>query len=96
MVTVPETGPAEVGSNRRVSVAVCPGGIVTADVGLTMLKPGPPEMDTPVAVTGAVPVEVKATVCIEGELRVTLPNATEADCGVTSGVPPVRALRLIV
>ena len=75
MVSVPVAAPAEVGSNWTVNVTVWFGLSVSGKVAPETEKPAPVRL-AELTVTGAPPVEVKATDWVAGELRLTSPNAT--------------------
>ena len=63
------------GSYCTVIVAVCPGLKVTGMVPCVKLKSAP-VTDAALTVTGAVPVELRVTVCVTGAFSDTLPKAT--------------------
>src|SRR5215475_2621104 len=63
MVNCPVTAPVTVGLNRTCSDIVCPGLSVTGGLALTTAKPVP-EIVAEFTVTGAVPVELKVSVCV--------------------------------
>jgi hypothetical protein len=85
MVTCPVAAPVAAGSNCISSVTAKPGFNVTGKVAPDIVKPVPvsvPEF----MVTGAVPVELNVTGCVEAVFTVTLPNATLAGLMVNVGV----------
>ncbi len=94
IVTCPVAGPAVAGSNCTFSVIDCVGFKVTGKVAPDIVKPVPvsvPEL----TVTGAVPVEVNVTGCVDDASTVTLPNVRLAalivNCGLDAAVPvPLR------
>jgi hypothetical protein len=76
------------------SVTVWPGFKVIGNVPPDMVKPAPLEV-AEWMVTGAVPVEVNVTGCVEAVFTVTLPNVRLAElivnCGLATAVPvPLR------
>jgi hypothetical protein len=86
IVTEPLSVPAAVGSNTRSSVAVWPAVRVTGAVSPDIVKPVP-LMVAALIVTEPVPLDVSLTVCVAGEFRLTLPNATAVDPSVSPAVP---------
>jgi hypothetical protein len=83
-----------VGSNCTFSVTDCVGFKVTGNVAPDIVKPAPvnvPEL----IVTGAVPVDVNVTGCVDAVFTVTSPNVKLAalivNCGLDTAVPvPLR------
>jgi hydrogenase/urease accessory protein HupE len=83
-----------VGSNRKLSVTIWLGFNVIGNVAPDTVNPVPVNA-AELMVTGAVPVEVKVTGCVDAVLTVTLPNVREAalvvSCGIGAAVPvPLR------
>jgi hypothetical protein len=74
-VTVPVSLTAVVGSNETFSVAVCPGFSVVGNASPEMLNPVP-VTDPELMVSGAVPVDVIRTDCVDVVFTVTFPKAT--------------------
>jgi hypothetical protein len=95
IVSRPTDVPAAIGSNCISSVAAWPGFNVSGSVAPKMVKP-PPVSIAALIVTGAVPVDVNVTGCVEAEFTVTFPNVKFAElivnCGLGAAVP--RPLRL--
>jgi hypothetical protein len=94
MVNWPVAVPVTVGSNCTFSVNDWPGFNVAGNVAPETLKPGPLGVAESM-VTGAVPVEVKVTGCVDGVFTVTFPNVKLAtlsvNCGLSAAVPvPLR------
>ena len=73
IVSWPEAAPVTAGSNCTFSVTDWPGFKVTGNVAPDIVKPVPVSA-AELMVTGAVPVEVNVTGCVEGVFSVTLPN----------------------
>jgi hypothetical protein len=85
MVSCPVAAPVAVGSNCMTNVIAKPGFNVTGNVAPDIVNPVPvsvPEL----MVTGAVPVELNVTDCVEAVFTVTLPNATLVGLIVNVGV----------
>jgi hypothetical protein len=83
-----------VGSNCTFSVTDWVGFKVTGNVAPDIVKPVPPRVPE-LIVTGAVPVEVNVTGCVDAVFTVTLPNVRLAalivNCGLVAAVPvPLR------
>ena len=76
------------GSNCRSSVAVCPALSVSGVVTPVIEKPVP-LIAAALMVTDPVPLDVSFTVCVAGELRLTLPKATVDEPSVNPAVPVV-------
>ena len=90
MVSCPAAGPVVVGSNCTSTVTDWVGFKVTGNVAPDIVKPVPvrvPEL----MVTGAVPVDVNVTGCVDAVFTVTLPNVKLAalivNCGLVAAVP---------
>ena len=75
MVSLPVIAPVAVGSNCRLSVAVWPELKVSGKVAPETEKPVP-VIVAALTVTGVVPVEVRVTDWVAGELMTTLPKVT--------------------
>jgi len=93
-VSCPDAGPVVAGSNCTLRVTDWFGFKVTGKVAPDMVKPEPVS-GAELIVTGAVPVEVRVTGCVEAVLTVTLPNvrlaALSVSCGLVAAVPvPVK------
>jgi hypothetical protein len=73
MDKLPVAGPEIVGSNCTANVTAKPGLNVTGNVAPDIVKPAPLSV-AEVMMTGAVPVELKISGCVEGVLIVALPN----------------------
>ena len=85
IVSCPVAAPVAAGSNCISSVTAKPGFNVTGNVAPDIVNPVPvsvPEL----MVTGAVPVELNVTGCVEAVFTVTLPNDTLAGLIVNVGV----------
>jgi hypothetical protein len=94
IVSCPETAPAVAGSNCTFRVTGCPGFRVTGKVAPDTVKPVPVNV-AELMVTGAVPVEVSVTGCVDATFSVTSPNirltALSVNCGLVAAVPvPLR------
>ena len=94
IVSWPDAAPVTAGSNCTLSVTDWPGFKVTGNVAPDIVKPVPVSADE-LMVTGAVPVEVSVTGCVDGVFSVTLPNARltalSVNCGLVAAVPvPLR------
>jgi hypothetical protein len=94
IVTWPAAAPVAVGSNCTFSVTDCVGFKVTGKVAPDIVKPAPLRVPE-VMVTGAVPVDVNVTGCVDAVFTVTLPNVKLAalivNCGLDTAVPvPLR------
>jgi hypothetical protein len=72
--SAPASAPALVGSNCTLRVADWPDARVKGKAAPETVNPAP-LMVTPLTVTVAVPVEVRVSDCVAGELRFTLPKA---------------------
>ena len=75
MVNSPVAATAVVGSNCTLTVVDCPAFKVTGNVPPDIVKPVPVTVAA-LTVTGAVPVDVKVTDCVDAVFTVTLPKAT--------------------
>src|SRR5258707_8151899 len=94
IVNCPEAAPAVAGSNCTFSVTDCPGFKVTGKVAPDTVKPVPVNV-AELMVTGAVPVEVSVTGCVDAVFSVTSLNirltALIVNCGLVTAVPvPLR------
>jgi hypothetical protein len=94
MVSWPVAAPAAVGSNRTFRVTAWFGFRVTGNVAPDTVNPAPLSV-AELMVTGAVPVEVNVTGCVEAVFNVTSPNVRLAalivNCGLDAAVPvPLR------
>jgi hypothetical protein len=94
IVNCPEAAPVTAGSNCTFSVTDWPEFKVSGNVAPDILNPVPVS-GAELMVTGAVPVEVNVTGCVDGVFRVTLPNirltALTVNCGLAAAVPvPLR------
>jgi hypothetical protein len=83
-----------VGSNSTSTVTDCFGFKVTGKVAPDIVKPVPASV-AELMVTGAVPVDVNVTGCVDAVFTVTLPNVKLAalivNCGLGTAVPvPLR------
>ena len=85
-VSVPLTGPATVGLNSTLRVAVCAGFRVRGKEAPETEKPVP-LIPAAVTVTGAVPVEDRVTDCVVGEFCITSPKAMLAAFMLNVGTP---------
>lgn len=85
-VSVPLTGPATVGLNSTLRIAVWVGFRVTGNVTPETEKPVPLTLAA-LTVTGAVPVEDRVTVCVAGEFCITLPKAMLVALMLSVGTP---------
>jgi hypothetical protein len=90
IVSCPETAPVVAGSNCTFRVTDCPGLKVTGKVAPDTVKPVPVNV-AELMVTGAVPVEVSVTGCVDATFSVTSPNirltALSVNCGLVAAVP---------
>ena len=90
MVSCPVAAPVAVGANWTASVTVWPGFSVSGKVAPESVKPAPVSAAV-LIVTGAVPVEVKVTDCVDVEFTVTSPKvklaALMVNCGLVAAVP---------
>jgi hypothetical protein len=90
IVNCPDAVPIAVGSNCTFSVTDWLGFKVTGNVAPDMVKPVPVSA-AELIVTGAIPVEVRVTGCVDGVFTDTLPNVRLAvlsvNCGLASAVP---------
>ena len=90
IVSWPEAAPVTAGSNCTFSVTDWPGFKVTGNVPPDIVKPVPVNA-AELMVTGAVPVEVNVTGCVDAVFSVTLPNirltALSVNCGLAAAVP---------
>ena len=77
------------GSNRKLSVTIWLGFNVIGNVAPDAVNPVPVNA-AELMVTGAVPVEVKVTGCVDAVLTVTLPNVRQAalDGQLRGSAPP--------
>jgi hypothetical protein len=94
IVSCPEAAPAVAGSNCTFRVTDCPGLKVTGKVAPDNVKPVPVNV-AELMVTGAVPVEVSVTGCVDAVFSVTSPKirltALSVNCGLVAAVPvPLR------
>ena len=94
IVSWPDAAPVTTGSNCTLSVTDWPGFKVTGNVAPDIVKPEPVNA-AELMVTGAVPVDVSVTGCVDGVFSVTLPNirltALSVNCGLVAAVPvPLR------
>jgi hypothetical protein len=94
IVNCPEAAPVVVGSNCTFRVTDCPGFKVTGNVAPETVKPVPVNADE-LMVTGAVPLELSVTGCVDAVFSVTSPNARltalSVNCGLVAAVPvPLR------
>jgi len=89
MVSVPATAPALVGSNCTLRVAVWPAVRVSGSVTPDTVKPVPVSASA-VTTTGAVPEEVKVTVCTVGVFSATEPKASVVALRVSFGTAAFR------
>ena len=90
IVNCPDAAPVAVGSNCTFSVTDWLGFKVTGNVAPDMVKPVPVSA-AELIVTGAIPVEVRVTGCVDAVFTDTLPNVRLAvlsvNCGLASAVP---------
>jgi hypothetical protein len=86
MVICPVAEPTAVGSNVRVTVAVCPGLSFVGRLTTEAEKPLPVTARE-FTVTAAVPLEVRVTVCVVELFTPTPPKAMLAAFKVSAGVP---------
>ena len=94
IVSCPEAAPVVAGSNCTFRVTDCPGLKVTGKVAPDTVKPVPVNV-AELMVTGAVPVEVSVTGCVDAVFSVTSPKirltALSVNCGLVAAVPvPLR------
>ena len=94
MVNWPDPAPVVVGSNCTFNVTDWLGFKVTGNVAPDIVKPVPVNA-AELMVTGAVPVEVSVTGCVDAAFTVTLPKvrlaALSVNCGLVAAVPmPLR------
>ena len=94
IVNCPEAAPVAVGSNCTFRVTDCPGFKVTGNVAPETVKPVPAKISE-LMVTGAVPLELSVTGCVDAVFSVTSPNirltALSVNCGLVAAVPvPLR------
>jgi hypothetical protein len=94
IVSWPAAAPGVVGSNSTSTVTDCFGFKVTGKVAPDIVKPVPASV-AELMVTGAVPVDVNVTGCVDAVFTVTLPNVKLAalivNCGLGTAVPvPLR------
>jgi len=85
MLSCPVAGPTADGSNVSVTVSVCPGFNVAGRLTAEAEKPAPDTVNE-FTVTGAVPLEVRVTVCVVELFTITVPNATLVAFRVSAGV----------
>jgi hypothetical protein len=85
IVSRPTAAPAAVGSNWTLSVTIWFGFKVIGNVAPDTVNAVPVNA-AELMVTGAVPVEVKVTGCVDAVLTVTLPNVREAALVVNRGI----------
>ena len=83
-VSVPETGPAAVGSNCTWTVIAIPGFSVTGNIAPEKVNPAP-AMVAELTVTADVPVEVRVTDIVTGVPTSTLPKLRLAVLKVSPG-----------
>ncbi len=90
IVSCPAAAPLVVGSNRTCSVTDWPGFRLTGNAALDTAKPAPVRA-AELIVTGAVPVEVNVTGCVDTEPTVTSPKVKLAALTVNCGVDTAAA-----
>ena len=93
MVSWPDDVPAAAGSNCTFSVTDLPGVTVAGNVPPDTVYPVPLNV-AELMVTGAVPVEVNVTGCVDGVPTVTLPKVKLAVLTLNVGVEPGLPLLL--
>ena len=100
IVSCPEAAPVVAGSNCTFRVTDRPGFKVSGNVAPDTVKPVPVKVDE-LMVTGAVPVEVSVTDCVDAVFSVKSPNTRltvlSVNCGLVAAVPvPLRLITAVL
>jgi hypothetical protein len=85
IVSVPDAVPSTIGLNCTSSVSASRGFNVTGNAAPEMVKPVP-LTDADLIVTGAFPVELRITGCVDEVLSATFPNGTLVTLTVNAGL----------
>jgi hypothetical protein len=84
-INAPFVVPSDVGLNTRFRVVEFPGGNVAGKLSPVVVNPDP-EVVAELIVTGAVPVEVRVSDCVDTEFNAACPKETELELALRTDI----------